>query len=109
MNYREFATFLIALAPLVQYDEKRNQWMPTDQAVYLARGNRSARFRKLNDRIWGEGNWIQCETCPHDSMGFEVFHSVKMHALPEGTIGVATSHSIKDPFTGEITVDVKLL
>lgn len=99
--------FFIALAPLVRYDEERDQWMPTDQAVYLARGNRRARFRELNNRIWGEGNWIVCPTCPRDSNGFEVFHHKNVHT-PVGRIGVAMEHSIEDPFTGEITVDVRL-
>jgi hypothetical protein len=41
---------------------------------------RDARFSPLNDRIWGEGNWVRCSTCPHDSEDREVYHHKDAHS-----------------------------
>lgn len=41
--------------------------------------DRDARFKDLNNRIWGEGNWIRCSTCPHDSKDREVYHHKDAH------------------------------
>lgn len=41
---------------------------------------RLERFGEMNDRIWGEGNWIVCGTCPPDDGGWPVFHHKDAHA-----------------------------
>lgn len=41
---------------------------------------RLERFTELNDRIWGEGNWIPCGTCPPDDGGWPPFHHKNAHA-----------------------------
>lgn len=40
---------------------------------------RLERFRELNDRIWGEGNWIVCGTCPPDDKRWPPFHHKDAH------------------------------
>lgn len=40
---------------------------------------RVARFKDLNNRIWGERNWIQCPTCPTDDNDEQVFHHKDAH------------------------------
>jgi len=49
--------------------------MDAVQAVW----DREERLRPLNDRIWGEGNWIECPTCPLDDEGYRVFHHRNAH------------------------------
>lgn len=36
-------------------------------------------FRRINDDIWGEGNWYQCNICPPDSEGHPPFHHKDHH------------------------------
>lgn len=36
-------------------------------------------FGELNDRIWGEGNWVPCITCPRDDAGYPPFHHKDAH------------------------------
>lgn len=48
-------------------------------AVEETDDERRERFTELNNKIWGEGNWIQCPTCPHDDNGREVFHHRDAH------------------------------
>lgn len=40
---------------------------------------RDERFRELNDRIWGEGNWLRCPSCPHDDNDREIYHHKDAH------------------------------
>lgn len=40
---------------------------------------RDARFTTGNNKIWGEGNWIRCSTCPKDHYGREVYHHKNAH------------------------------
>jgi len=40
---------------------------------------RDARFAPLNDRIWGEGQWVRCSTCPPDGEGGAVYHHKNAH------------------------------
>lgn len=41
---------------------------------------RLARFAPLNDQTWGEGNWIECPTCPPDDRGKQPFHHKEAHS-----------------------------
>lgn len=41
---------------------------------------RDARFAPMNDRIWGEGNWLRCPTCPLDDNDRQVYHHRNAHA-----------------------------
>lgn len=40
---------------------------------------RDARFAPINNRIWGEGNWVRCAQCPRDDRGNEVYHHKEAH------------------------------
>lgn len=40
---------------------------------------RDEHFAPGNDRIWGAGNWVRCETCPPDSNGQGVYHHRAAH------------------------------
>jgi hypothetical protein len=40
---------------------------------------RDARHAPENDRIWGEGRWVRCSTCPRDATGREVYHHRNAH------------------------------
>lgn len=40
---------------------------------------RDRRFAPGNDQVWGPGNWVRCPTCPHDSLGREVYHHRDAH------------------------------
>ena len=40
---------------------------------------RDARFTPGNDKIWGEGNWVRCSVCEHDSKDREVYHHKDAH------------------------------
>lgn len=32
-----------------------------------------------NDKVWGEGNWVECHQCELDHSGFPVFHHKDHH------------------------------
>lgn len=40
---------------------------------------RDARFKNLNDQIWGMGEWIRCPVCPLDGTGRQPYHSIHNH------------------------------
>jgi hypothetical protein len=41
---------------------------------------RDAAMTEENDRVWGEGNWTRCPTCPPDPEGNHVYHHRDAHA-----------------------------
>lgn len=42
--------------------------------------DRIDRFTPMNDRIWGQDNWIRCLECPKDAFGHHVFHHKDAHS-----------------------------
>ena len=51
---------------------------------------RDARFAPLNDRTWGEGNWLRCPICAPDSEGRQVYHHVNAHGPEPLPVPTAT-------------------
>ncbi len=40
--------------------------------------DRDARFAPGNDKVWGKGQWVRCDTCV-DSLGYPAYHHKNHH------------------------------
>ena len=69
---------------------------------------RDARCAPLNDRTWGEGNWLRCPICAPDSEGRQVYHHVNAHGpepLPVPTVTVRpTPEAAADPMADALAL-----
>lgn len=58
--------------------EEARHWNMPEVWITFVLADRHERFRKGNDKVWGEGNWIMCGQC-EDGMGYPAFHHRDFH------------------------------